>query len=673
MVSFGEILVLFMLAGSGGPDLLHFVPTDQYWKSHQVEVTADAMLAEICPPSASQPDISDLVGKLGDRAYKVRVEAHAKLKAMGRSIAPAIEKAMADPPNEEARLQMKELLGEFTGAGTPRAAARLMAIRTLGELKDAKALPVLRGLAESKVPFEAEYARVAIAAIEGKPAPKLVRPSSQPTRDDLWLLPKNCGVVGQASLAFDTKLDLDTLIASLVPPGGPDEAAAQAKAQVVKGLIEAADRVGNIRLDGVTFGVADDVGNESGFAVLVVRGLCDRATVKAFVKEMANEGNNPLARMKVETIEGVDVISEEEGGNGYFILPSDDRVIMVVGPPGEKLPRKDMLAAVKAGKGGLADNADMVKLIGSVDPAASVWAVMKVSKAYAAAPVLAPFNDLVAEARIKSGLGERNNACMDALEGEIKVSKGKLVEVEKKINKIEEDKDFAQFRKTRDEMNFRLNDLCEKAAAQEQTVRDRQLALKKAVSVPGTPEGAEEVKKARSDLIEVERLRDDINKKLAEATDQKHSIDVRAADYDSLFKDRNELQGKIQDFSKKVSEMNTVLETAEDVKFSLKARGTDADEVAKAVEVFNSGLKEAKDGIAGAVQMMPALKPVADLLDTVKVKTDGANVSVTAEFKGGITKLLGLPGMMFMGRTSAPARMNAPAPAMQRNIPPDPS
>ena len=70
--------------------------------------------------------------------------------------------------------------------------------------------------------------------------------------------------------------------------------------------------------------------------------------------------------------------------------------------------------------------------------------------------------------------------------------------------------------------------------------------------------------------------------------------------------------------------------------------------VAKAVEIFNSGLAEAKTSIAPAAQVMPMYKPIADMLDTVKGKTQEATVTMTGQFKGEPAKLLTFPGMWFL-------------------------
>src|SRR5437764_8476301 len=103
--------MLMMLLGGGANDLLDLVHTDSYWKAKQVTVSVEQLITDANSKAPVNPD-----------------------------------------------------------AAAPQAAGvrRLMAIRTLGELKKAEALTMLQSLVDSKEPFVADYAKAAIAAIEGK-------------------------------------------------------------------------------------------------------------------------------------------------------------------------------------------------------------------------------------------------------------------------------------------------------------------------------------------------------------------------------------------------------------------------------------------------------------------------------------------------------------------------
>src|SRR2546421_8733531 len=103
------LLFTMLLGGASGNDLLDLIPTDSYWKSKEVELTAPNIMVELN-----------------------------SIKADDTSKATAVR--------------------------------RLMAIRALGELKSADALPSLKTQLDSKEMFVADYAQRAIDAIESKPA-----------------------------------------------------------------------------------------------------------------------------------------------------------------------------------------------------------------------------------------------------------------------------------------------------------------------------------------------------------------------------------------------------------------------------------------------------------------------------------------------------------------------
>ena len=127
-------LMMLLLSG-GANELLDFVPTDAYWKAKEVTVSVQTISADL-----------------------------ESLKADDTSKATAVR--------------------------------RLMAIRTLGELKDKSALPALEKLTDSKEMFVADYAKRAIANIEGKPLVIGIPDNSAQMREkDLWMLPAKCGGV----------------------------------------------------------------------------------------------------------------------------------------------------------------------------------------------------------------------------------------------------------------------------------------------------------------------------------------------------------------------------------------------------------------------------------------------------------------------------------------------
>jgi hypothetical protein len=140
-------------------------------------------------------------------------------------------------------------------------------------------------------------------------------------------------------------------------------------------------------------GVAGDIGDRSGFVVVVGRGLYDAAAMR--------EALEASTRGDPELVEDVEV---------YFLdrqmalaCPSNDRFILIAGPNREVLPVQQVLAALKTGKGGIESDADMNALLASVDRTKRLWAVMKVTEAYREAEVLEPFDTLTLTGDEKDG------------------------------------------------------------------------------------------------------------------------------------------------------------------------------------------------------------------------------------------------------------------------------
>ena len=384
MMSMAPITILMVLLGGGGNDLLDFVPTEAFWKSQEVEVTTAKLLGEL--KSAEAADASKLIKQLGASQQADREQAQRKLEAMGPGVLPQLRKA-AKSPDAEVAMRIDSLIASLSKKGAARTARRLMAIRALGEGKDREALPALRKLLKSKAVFEAEYAAAAIAGIEGKPF-KRTGASGKAMASDLWLLPGNCAAVGQVRLTPGKPISVEQ-VAKKLAPMMPEGGAEAALATVNEVIISLAVQLGNIRLEGVTFGVADDVGNGSGYVVFVVRGLYDPAAVRSI---MINR-----LRLESEKMGGLELFRVQ--GNAAVILASKDRFIFLAGPSRDKLPIQEMAAALKSGKGKLADNKPMAKLIKSADRSGPIWAACCISETYRQSSLLAPLRTLTLTAK----------------------------------------------------------------------------------------------------------------------------------------------------------------------------------------------------------------------------------------------------------------------------------
>jgi hypothetical protein len=279
------------------------------------------------------------------------------------------------------------------------AVRRLMAIRTLGELKKKESIATLKPLLKSKTLFEAEYAAAAIAAIEGK---KFKRPglSAKERMKDIHLLPEGCGVVGQATIPPGKAVDIAKAIQAMGNMGG--QAQEKMLLQLTSMLTMAAGHVGNVRIDAVTVGVSSDMGDNTGFVVLIARGRYDTEAVRKVLVE--------VGVCNTEAIDGAEVFLL--GKQAAIFLPSSDRLILIVGPGEVQKPIAEMIAAVKAGKGGLTADSDMGKLIKTVDTASPIWAASVLSDTYRQDSLLAPFDTMTLTTK---SVGDTHNFTITAV------------------------------------------------------------------------------------------------------------------------------------------------------------------------------------------------------------------------------------------------------------------
>ena len=430
-------LALVVLVGGGSSnELLDMVPTDMYWRMQKVEVSTAAMLGHLKAPEAG--DVGGLLEELGSDQYKVRMGAQKKLLAMGPGIIDRIRPALKSPDAEVA-MRVKEIIAALSARQGQGSIRRLMAIRTLGEMKSKKALGALRKLTGSRKLFVAGYARRAIAAIEGR-APAALALSAKLRMEDVWLLPAGCGMVAQVTLGGGKDFDLATAMKGMLPAMGRQDPKRMIR-EMVDGLLGLADKIGNIRVDSLTLGLADNVGSNSGFLVLVVSGLYDREKAKTFLSALAHRD------LTVKKIAGVEVYSTDEGF--ALIFPSRERAILIAGPSADKLPIEAVAKAVASGKGGLAGEKELAGLIAKVDKTASLWAVARITKHYREElPILAPFKTMtfsVKKARGRTYLalhaeGDDPNAVRDSL---AQFEKG-LKEVQVQVTKMSERMDMVK-------------------------------------------------------------------------------------------------------------------------------------------------------------------------------------------------------------------------------------
>lgn len=402
MGSSSMMLLMMLLTQGNGSDLLDYLHTQTYWKLQGTEVSVASMRARLAP--VRDDDVAELVGELtGDDAGKQQV-ARAKILALGAPALPALYKAVqAARGKADQAAAIQQTIGEILEKPKIGAVVRLMAIRTLGELKKPEALEPLRGLLTSKAMFEADYARAAIAAIEGKPTKRAPLAAKVLSRDP-WMLPADCGIVAQMAVPQGGGFDFDEAIKAMGPMlGGQDPQ--QALEGITGMLLKATGRVGNIRIHSITLGVANDIGRRKGFVVVLARGMYDAKAVK---QVLSQEGAG-----HIQKIDDVEVLSP--GDEVALMLPSDEMLVFVASPGSKRHARvtaegdvpaeapqpvrpiapavASMAAAIKNGTGSLRGDGDIGKLIKAVDTTAPIWAVAKVSDAYRqGGPIIQPFD-----------------------------------------------------------------------------------------------------------------------------------------------------------------------------------------------------------------------------------------------------------------------------------------
>ena len=376
---FGMFFALIMLFGTGphaGNDLLDTIPTTAYWDSKHVNVT-EAQLEADAGPAPKPEHVVELVQDLESPEYRTRTAAKKRIVDIGPAALPLlwVEAQSTDP---EVKAAAEELITQLSNHAKERDVRQLMAIRTLGERKEARAVPMLTVLVGSKKGFIAAYASRAIAQIQGKEQPLVDRRAAMNV--DLNLLSSATGVVAQTiglahePLTVEAIVDMATAQAQAIAGRQLPKRAAMVRRAVVE-VLKLAERIGDIRVDGITVGVSSDVGSREGTATILVRGEYDRASAADAIKATISP-DSP----KLEVRGGV--ILWETGGDMTLVMPSNEQLAIVLGEPVEKRRTAidDLLAAIKTGKGTLAQNQDITALMKMIDTQAPLWVAARLNK-----------------------------------------------------------------------------------------------------------------------------------------------------------------------------------------------------------------------------------------------------------------------------------------------------
>jgi hypothetical protein len=334
------------------------------------------MARELTPPAAA--DVVRLIDDLNSPDPQTRQQSARKIAEAGTGALPALREAAASPSPQIA-ISAKGLIAHIEEANRPANVRRLMAIRELGELKSNEGLAILEPLTKSDEPFVADYAREAIDQINGKP---IERPHSPVLREDVWLLPEGCRAVGQLLGPTNGPISIEQAMKDAPLPKNVD---AETMIHTVTGiLVKSAENVGNVRIESLSFGVSGDVGEQSGYIVMIARGQYDCRAVAEFVHKQQVPSN---------VVSGVEIF-QPPGAEMAMMFPNNQYAVLIASPRGVDLPIDEVLTAIRTNHGKLKDVAEMKKLIEAAPADQPIWAVAKITPAFARGPVLAPFDTM---------------------------------------------------------------------------------------------------------------------------------------------------------------------------------------------------------------------------------------------------------------------------------------
>jgi hypothetical protein len=384
-----EWLVLLTMLGGGANDFLDIIPAEQYWQSKKVQISEKSLGEELAVPPAAG-DISKLIDSLADELAANREAAARKIRSMGEGAIPQLKDA-TQSGNPEVAASARRIIKELQTSAPAIQVRKLMAIRAAGEQKMRGLLPRLKELQQSQERFVGDYAAAAVAAIEGKPH---ARPHA-PSGEDVWLMPAASRAVVHVEMSVSgtavTSEDMKHLI-SVLARGDPKKGEQKAQ-ELFQKLIDIVEKTGNVRIDGITYAVSGDIGDHNGFVAGLVHGQWDAEAVVEVIDKASGKPHTVIDGCIAVPLEHV----------GMILFPSNQHAVLLAGPPNTELPTKEILAAIKSGKGELKAVPEMAKLLATIDTRAPLWGAVHVTDAMREAPFFKPLETITLISTQKDG------------------------------------------------------------------------------------------------------------------------------------------------------------------------------------------------------------------------------------------------------------------------------
>jgi hypothetical protein len=397
-----ELMLMLMVPIGAGNDLLDCVSTEQYWNTRGIEISVDSMKAEL--QVGETPDITALIRDLASEDFATRERATRAIRRVGPLAISQLEKAKASNDPEVA-YRARMLLRHMGHGQQTKQTRLLMAVRALGELGDQRGLEALERFTSSKQPFVAEYARRSISQIKREPYDPGDRTQDEYDQE-IWLMPKSCGAIGQLTARKMIPIRLEKVferILALVDDPADAEKQRARMAQMRDMMHDLIDRIGNVRVDTLTFAISEKIDHRQGFVVFSLHGRYEKERILAYFEQFGTP------RTRVRDIDAF--VPDDEV---CFLFPSDERFLFIAGPNEEALPIKEIAAALKTGEGSLKENEELAKLIDNVDRAQTAWYAMRMTPQYKEAPVLSALTSITATLRHEdTGLKATINATGD--------------------------------------------------------------------------------------------------------------------------------------------------------------------------------------------------------------------------------------------------------------------